>query len=67
MMQIFVNGKPQAVAPNATLADLVTQLGFEESACATAINQQFVARSQRQHTPLKENDQIMTFEPITGG
>jgi sulfur carrier protein len=67
MMQVFVNGDPHIIAANATLADLIAQLGLDQTACATAVNEQFIARSQRAQKQLREHDQVMTFEPITGG
>jgi sulfur carrier protein len=66
-MQIFINGTPREVAADTTLADLMQLLALGETACATAVNGQFVPRQQRAQTHLTQNDQVMTFEPITGG
>ena len=66
-MQIFVNGNAREVDPQCDLAALIAQLGLGASSCATAVNGQFVARGQRAGTQLASGDQIMTFEPITGG
>lgn len=66
-MQVFINGKPAQVADGSTLADLLIALALDPNACATAVNGTFVARDAREGFALKENDQVMTFEPITGG
>lgn len=66
-MQIFVNGDPMEIDAGLSLAAVVKLLSLHDTACATAVNQQFVPRQQREKTILKANDHIMTFEPITGG
>jgi len=66
-MQIFVNGASMEVEAGLSLAAVVKLLSLHDPACATAVNQQFVPRQQREKTILKANDHIMTFEPITGG
>jgi sulfur carrier protein len=67
LMQVFVNGTPTPCESGCTLAQLLLRLGIVADQCATALNGVFVPRDQREHTSLKENDQVMTFEPITGG
>lgn len=64
---VLVNGKSVALSQGQTLSDLVDQLGLGQSACATAVNGQFVSRASRQTLILKSDDHVMTFEPITGG
>jgi sulfur carrier protein len=66
-MQVFVNGVSTDCESGCTLAALLEQLGANPSQCATAINGVFIARAQRAETLLHEHDQVMTFEPITGG
>lgn len=66
-MQIFVNGTPMEIDASSSLAAVIKLLALHDTACATAVNQQFVPRQQREKTILKANDHIMTFEPITGG
>ena len=67
MMRIFVNGSEQTVADGITLAQLLETLGLSATACATAVNGAFVARGDRANRTLCDQDQVMTFEPITGG
>lgn len=66
-MQVFVNGTGHDCPEGSTLAELLAQLGLTPASCATAVNGQFVARQSRQDHVLSTNDQVMTFEPITGG
>lgn len=66
-MKIFFNGEPLEMNDQATLADVIEQQGLSESACATAINGEFIPRASRSQHQLAPLDQIMTFEPITGG
>lgn len=67
MKQVFVNGAPTSFQPGESLADLLLRLGVPAERCATAINGVFIARAQRQQALLNHHDQVMTFEPITGG
>jgi sulfur carrier protein len=64
---ITVNGEQRSVDDGATLADLVAALGQEPKALATAVNGEFVPRTARATTPLREGDAVFTFQPITGG
>jgi sulfur carrier protein len=65
-MQIRVNGKPRDVAA-ATLAALLLELEYEEGAVATALNQNFVRKSDRDKTPLKDGDAVEILTPRQGG
>jgi sulfur carrier protein len=67
MTQITLNGEPRSVDETATLADLVAALGQPPAALATAINGEFVPRSERATVHLREGDAVFTFQPITGG
>ena len=66
-MRIFVNGSEQMVADAITLAELLETLSLSATSCATAVNGAFVARGDRATCTLCDQDQVMTFEPITGG
>ena len=65
--QITLNGEPRAITEGQTLADLVAALGQPPQALATAVNGEFVARTARAETPLRDGDAVFTFQPITGG
>ena len=65
--QITINGEPRRVEDTTTLADLVAALGQPPAALATAVNGEFVPRSERAAVRLREGDAVFTFQPITGG
>lgn len=63
---ITVNGSPEATSAR-TLQAWVDARGMLPAALATAVNGNFVPRSQRTQQPLAEGDTILTFQPIEGG
>lgn len=65
--QITINGEVRSVEESTTLAELVAALGQPPAALATAVNGEFVPRSQRDNVRLREGDAVFTFQPITGG
>jgi sulfur carrier protein len=65
-MRIQVNGKALDVAA-ATLSALLRELDYEEGAIATALNQNFVRKTDRGKTPLKEGDTVEILVPRQGG
>jgi len=65
-LAIEVNGQSHTTAAT-TLHDWVLAQGATPESLATALNGQFVPRSQRASTPLRAGDHIQTFQPITGG
>ena len=64
---ITLNGEPRHVEETTTLADLVAALGQPPAALATAVNGEFVPRSERDGVRLRDGDAVFTFQPITGG
>jgi sulfur carrier protein len=65
-MQVCVNGKALDVAAT-TLAALLRELNYRDSTVATALNQDFVRRSDRSKTHLKEGDVVEILVPRQGG
>ena len=65
-MALTVNGEPHTTTAT-TLQDWVLAQGVAPEAVATALNGQFVPRSQRASTELHSGDAILTFQPIVGG
>lgn len=65
-MQIFINRIPHDIDASATLADALG-LAQAQPPFATAVNLQFVPKTQYTATPLKAGDQIEIIAPITGG
>jgi len=66
-MQVLINGKLIDIAQGSDLATVLSELGIQPEQCATAVNGEFVARPLQSEKILHPNDQVMTFEPITGG
>jgi sulfur carrier protein len=65
-MRIHVNGKALEVAA-ATLGALLRELDYNDGAVATALNQNFVRKTDRGKTPLKEDDAVEILVPRQGG
>lgn len=66
-MRVLLNGKPVLVAENTTLSELLACEQINPKTCATAVNGNFIAKDARDQKVLSADDQVMTFEPITGG
>lgn len=65
-MRILVNGKALDVAA-ATLGALLRELGYDGGAIATALNRNFIRKTDRGKTPLKEGDAVEILVPRQGG
>jgi sulfur carrier protein len=57
----------RSLAAGSSLADLVAELGHEEQAVSTAVNGQFVPRSQRAGRVLQDGELVLIFQAIVGG
>ncbi|MQS00101.1 sulfur carrier protein ThiS [Gluconobacter aidae] len=65
-MRIDLNG--QTIETQAqTLADLLSEQGFESSCVATAVNGEFIARSLRSETRLDDGVKVEVLSPMQGG
>lgn len=65
-MNITVNANQHNVAAQ-TLGAALTELGFTSPAIATALNGQFVPKSDRDTTTLTNGDQVEVLAPMQGG
>lgn len=65
-MRIEVNGEPQDLTAR-SLAEALAELGLAEAVVATALNGDFVPRSERPRTPLRDGDRIEIVAPMKGG
>ena len=52
---------------NLTLAALLDAQGVEATNVATAVNGEFIPRTQRENTLLNPGDTVLTFQAIVGG
>lgn len=53
--------------PGLTLAALLSAQAVNAQQVATAVNGQFISRTQRETTLLKPGDTVLTFQAIVGG
>ena len=67
MIDIRLNDERRQVDDDCTLAALVESLGQAPAVLATAVNGDFVSRTQRRDRRLRDGDVVTTFQPITGG
>lgn len=62
---------PQRLPAGSTVADLLLRLNqaraLEDATVATAVNGEFVPRSERERHTLHEGDTLLCFAAITGG
>lgn len=65
-LNILVNGEAAATGA-ATLAELLAELGYQESQVATARNGEFVPRAARGDMRLAAGDAIEIVAPRQGG
>ena len=64
-MKVEINGEAREVQ-GATLADVLVELGYDGK-IATAVNEVFVAKTQRADHALKDGDRIEVVAPKQGG
>jgi sulfur carrier protein len=62
-----VNGEPREVAPGATVADLVAELGLTGRKIAIAINRDVVPRATYAVRALHAGDRVEILEAVGGG
>ena len=65
-MKLYLNGELTEVRAG-TLEELLRDEGFGKARVATAVNEAFVAASQRATCKLKDGDRIEVVAPIQGG
>jgi sulfur carrier protein len=64
---VMLDGQSHAVPAGCTLAVLMASLQIEPAAVATAVNECFVPRGQREQQVLRDGDAVLLFQPIVGG
>jgi sulfur carrier protein len=65
-MKIVVNGDAREVAAQ-TLDRVLSELGYQDSIVATALNGEFVAKAARREQRLLEGDRVEIVAPMQGG
>jgi sulfur carrier protein len=66
-LAVIVNGQAHTLRASSTLAELIGQMGHAPESIATALNGEFVARSQRDARVVRDGDRVTCFQTITGG
>jgi sulfur carrier protein len=66
-MQVTVNGSTRDVAPETTLADLVTSFNLQPNHVAVEVNCDLVPRRSYPETRLTEGDRIEIVTLVGGG
>jgi thiamine biosynthesis protein ThiS len=66
-MTVSVNGAPREVGAGTTLGDLIAALGVRREGIAVARNDDVVARSAIDATPLADGDTIEIIAAVAGG
>lgn len=67
LMELFVNGKPQACPADCTVADLIELLGLTGKRLAVERNQTLIPRSQHGQTRLEAGDRLEIVVAVGGG
>ncbi len=65
-MKITVNAQVHEVNAT-TLSQVLVNLGFTDTSIATAVNGDFVPRTARALTELREGDRLEVLAPMQGG
>lgn len=66
-MNVTINGKPQQVEPQTTVADLLARLGVQTALVAVELNHNIVPKSRHRTTGLTEGDAIEIVTLVGGG
>ena len=66
-MQILVNGSPERVPEDTTIADLVALKGLSGAACAAEVNRSLVPKRDHADRRLAEGDHVELVTLVGGG
>jgi sulfur carrier protein len=66
-MQLSVNGTSKELPQDATIRDLVVQLGLANRPVAVEVNKQLVPHRQHEQTKLSDGDQVEIVTLVGGG
>lgn len=66
-MNVIVNGTPRELQEEATVADLLTQLGFRPEQVAVEVNRELVPRSRHGSHRLQPGDAVEVVTLVGGG
>jgi thiamine biosynthesis protein ThiS len=66
-MTVDVNGRERELAPGATVASLLAQLGLEAGYALVERNGEPVERTRYAEVELAERDRLVVARPVAGG
>lgn len=66
-LDIFCNGKPQALQGPTTITGLLELLGYTSGSVAVAVNLTFVPRAEYATRTLTSGDEVEIVAPMQGG
>jgi sulfur carrier protein len=66
-MQVNLNGTPHDLPENASIHDLLTELGLADKRLAVEVNCEIVPRSNHQSHRLNPDDKVEIVHAIGGG
>lgn len=66
-MKIYVNNKETETADNASVQQLVAQLGLPQTGVAVAINNKMVPKTEWDNTTLCGDDHVVIIKAACGG
>jgi len=64
---VTLNGQAHQLPAETCLAELLQRAGVDAQALATAVNGEFVPRTQRNERRLQAGDTVLGFQAIVGG
>ncbi|MBV9648363.1 MAG: sulfur carrier protein ThiS [Candidatus Eremiobacteraeota bacterium] len=67
MMRATINGTEHELRDGLTLAELLHELGIEESGSAVAVNERVVRRPLHEATKINDGDAIEIIHAVAGG
>lgn len=66
-MTVIVNAQERELPENASVADLVRELGLEKAACAVEVNKRLVPKAKHPEHALKPGDAVEVVTLVGGG
>ncbi len=66
-VEIIVNGKPETLPADTTVAALLVHRGLSASPCAVEVNKIVVPKRRHDETQLKEHDKVEIVTLVGGG
>lgn len=66
-IEIVLNGSPQSVSFDSTVADLLKQCGLDRNGVAVAVDGRVVPRTQHAHARVEAGQRVEVVQAVGGG